>query len=205
VAANAPNPDEQFRWSYRHNSLAFGAQYYVAGRFAFLSQFVNVAANLLHHGAELYLKAALSKDDPAPTIRSYGGRNALYGHSLARLWLEFKRRNPTAPLAAHDATVEALDKFEDIRYPDELLAGGALINFSVETPGLIAATQANPARTFTLVLADVDRLMADLYPYIGFETFVLSMHLGNEQAQTYYNLRNLATRPAVPYVPPAQP
>jgi hypothetical protein len=52
-----------------------------------------ISANLLHHAVELLIKANLSRNDSAETIRQYGYKSTGYGHSLDAAWQEFKKRN----------------------------------------------------------------------------------------------------------------
>src|SRR6267143_1699546 len=122
--------DESFKESYWHMAIEYGLQYYIAGRFAVHAQFTPVCANLLHHAVELLIKANLSRGDSPTAIRGYGHRQS-YGHALASAWQEFKKRNGDPALGAHDAVVDELDKFEDVRYPDRLLDEGAMISIEI--------------------------------------------------------------------------
>lgn len=100
--------------------LAFwerGAQYYVAGALAVGHNLNPVAGNLLHHAIEHMLKGALSKTH---TLRELKG----HLHGLSGLWNEFKGSTGVASLAKFDGTVAALNRYEDLRYPDDALANG---------------------------------------------------------------------------------
>lgn len=158
--------------------------YYVAGRFAFLNLHAShVAANLLHHGVEMLLKTILSKDDSEKQIRGYYKQ---YRHSLGRIWEEIKRRNPGIDLTRHDRTIEALDPFEDIRYPEQAYAQGLPgINLSVQPNDLPAAGDPGHSR-FSLSVNDVDRLVADLYQFTGPPNFILM----GDAAARHYNEQN---------------
>jgi len=119
--------DDSFKSSYWDHAIRTGAFYYISGRYSVIAGFLVVQANILHHGVEMFLKAILSRADMPERIRQYGHQKKGYGHSLVRLWQELKARNPAIDFTSHDGTVAALDKFEDIRYPEELVSGGAQI------------------------------------------------------------------------------
>jgi hypothetical protein len=88
-----------------------GTQYYVAGRHAVLTRLMPVAANLLHHAVEMYLKGALTPQfTPTELWKKFG-------HKLGNLWDAFKVNNGGADLDSFDSIIAALDKFEHIRYP----------------------------------------------------------------------------------------
>src|SRR5579871_6453674 len=109
--------DESFRTSYWHSAIHSGLEYYVTGRYGVHAQ-VWVSANLLHHAVELLIKANLARGDTADQIRQYG-RKSVYSHSLAAAWQEFKKRSGDKALDAFDKVVTELDRWEDIRYPDQ--------------------------------------------------------------------------------------
>ncbi len=122
--------DESSAASYWLYAVEFGTHYYIVGRYSMFSGFSVISGNLMHHAVELLLKACLARQDPKPNvsrkpdtwaqIQKYGSRKR-YGHDLERLWSEFKTRNPDVTLAEHDEVISGLNKFEDIRYPDNLI------------------------------------------------------------------------------------
>jgi hypothetical protein len=52
-----------------HFFFSSAAQYYVAGRFGVFAALNPVAANLMHHAIEMYLKGALLKTNPEGSER----------------------------------------------------------------------------------------------------------------------------------------
>ena len=80
--------------------MRLGAEYYLAGRFAFLQR-CRISANLFHHSVELFLKYDLLTDVPEAARRKYG-------HDLDRLWADFKDRDTSRiALARFDKVVQA--------------------------------------------------------------------------------------------------
>lgn len=138
---------------------SLGVQYYTAGRCAFLARLSPVAANLFHHAIEMLLKAHLSQ------LRTLKELRSPFGHHLAKLWEEFKASCPTENLAAFDVTVELLNEFEVLRYPDSVLQKGAAILFQFAQPVLPpnAGVGAFTTPRYTLVLNDIDHLVAAIF------------------------------------------
>ena len=152
-------------------SVESGIQYYIAGRFAMFAHLTPTAGNQMHHAVEFLLKACLARQDPEDPAKSDTWQEILkyprrYGHHLEKLWAEFKRRNPDPALAAHDDVIVGLNRFEDIRYPNDLIENGAMLTVSmVEVPpgertrGLLMS----PDRIFQLELPRIDRLVQLLF------------------------------------------
>src|SRR5882757_8871087 len=69
-----------------HIFFSSASQYYVAGRFAVHAGLNPVAANLMHHAVEMYLKGALLKSK-AKTLKELKDK---FGHSLPKCWDAFK-------------------------------------------------------------------------------------------------------------------
>ena len=92
--------------------VSWAIQYYVAGRFAASADFNPIHANLLHHAVEMFLKTALIDIVDAKEMKDR------YGHDLIKLWQRFKEETADPALDQYDETIQALHKFEKIRYPD---------------------------------------------------------------------------------------
>src|SRR5437764_1206031 len=104
----ARGADEEF--------LRLGVQYYIAGRSAFMAGLVPVCGNLFHHAVELLLKAKLSR------TRMLGELSQRpYGHNLRLRWSALKAGFPNEVLGQLDDPIAALDRFENIRYPDSIV------------------------------------------------------------------------------------
>jgi hypothetical protein len=183
--------DDSYRDNYWHNAVRTGSYYYIAGRFSVLARFMIVDANIFHHGAEMFMKAILSKADSVAQIKKYW---TVYRHSLAKLWQEVKSRHPTIDFTSHDATVTSLDKFEELRYPEGLLTGGALIVVNIHDVPVLPSSNPLPVPRFELSLPAMDRLMALLFPLTNYNSDALRTHISGAGAHaiTYFNLDNTA-------------
>ncbi|AXK39647.1 hypothetical protein [Crenobacter cavernae] len=97
-----------------------GMQYYIAARAASIGQLMPVAGNLFHHAVEMLLKGDLTR---AISPRELAQKP--YSHSLVNAWNKFKEINLDEDLSGFDQIIEALHRFEVIRYPDKMLIEGA--------------------------------------------------------------------------------
>src|SRR5256885_6561596 len=112
-----------------HTFFQCGSQYYVAGRWGMFAGLMPVAGNLHHHAIEMLLKGALSKTMSLEDLRFK------LGHGLPKIWKRFKKQTNDASLGAFDKVIKELSKFEDIRYPDKLIAQGASMMFDITRVG----------------------------------------------------------------------
>src|SRR5271165_471868 len=137
------------------NFLQRGLQYYVAGRFSALAQQFPICANLLHHSVEMLLKGSLCRSHSRGQLRAMG-------HNLRNAWLAFKAHHPDSRLDQFDATVRALNNFERIRYPDNVLNKGMIGRFDLfhEHKSKSQSYSANTPPHYSLNLEDVDQLVA---------------------------------------------
>ena len=195
-------------WQY---SVENGVQYYIAGRFGVLAHLTPTCGNQMHHAVEYLLKGCLARQDPEDPGRSdtwqeiskYPRR---YGHDLEKLWAEFKKRNPDPALAVYDDLIDGLNRFEKIRYPNDLIEKGAMLAVSLaevppeeRTRGVLMP----PDRIFQLELPRVDRLVQLLFkashynPEFGGVAYLLR----RDPAAEYLWLHN--TTPIVPKPPAA--
>lgn len=100
--------------------------YQIAGRFALAAGMDSVIGNLFHHAIECGLKAFL--------VRKYDLRTLArrpFRHDLPTIWQEFKKEIAVgSELDMFDDAINQLNKFEELRYPDSIVAGGAEIRIS---------------------------------------------------------------------------
>ncbi len=140
-------------------------QYYVAGRAAAIAGLAPVYGNLLHHAVEMYLKAAIARTLSLHALKGIG-------HQLESLWRAFKKAEGTARLEQFDATITALEAFEEIRYPDKALQTGILSDVmgpSQHGSGILVggSSQRKPP-TYRVRVAEVDQLVIErLWPALG--------------------------------------
>src|SRR5437660_8905189 len=92
-------------------------QYHVSARFAAIAGLIPVSGNLAHHAVEMYLKGYLC------TKLTEKERRRL-GHNLRKIWRKVKQHIGDSTLDKFDDTISAIDKFERIRYPEEIARKG---------------------------------------------------------------------------------
>jgi hypothetical protein len=130
------------------------SQYYVAGRFAVFAGLNPVAANLMHHAIEMYLKGALLKRK-TKTLWELKYR---LGHSLPQCWDAFKAQASNPGLNKFDAVVAEIHKYEDLRYPDGYPpVMNSMFDVVRWTPPDLPVAQ---VLDYKLCLPDVDELIA---------------------------------------------
>jgi HEPN domain-containing protein len=129
--------------------------YYVLGRYATTARLSPTPGNLIHHAIEFFLKAALiEKLDEA-------ARRNKFRHNLGKLWRRYKRERNDPALDKFNQTISDINKFERIRYPEEMLRLGMLAeigpvrNTFTPPPG---RRQPKAAR-YQLALDEVDELV----------------------------------------------
>ena len=180
--------DDFFRRSYWDHAIRYGIQYYVAGRFAAASGFTPVLANLLHHAVELFLKACLAYDDPVDRIREYGSVKRGYRHNLPLLWEDFKKRSSAQLASEFDRIIEELHKFDEIRYPEQLIEGGATILidlFASEGQQLPRPDDREPL--YVLKLPEVDELMGLLFKATNCNRPLFIAYVNDDRRRLYYD------------------
>jgi hypothetical protein len=145
-----------------------GTQYYAAGRYAAFAGLIPITGNLLHHAVENYLKGGLSK------AKTSGKLKAL-GHNLPAIWRAFKVQVNDASLARFDIVISTLHDFEDIRYPDSVVANGMNCTIDITKAGAAGAVAleaklsatsaaAKPKEpNYSLCLEEIDELVAALF------------------------------------------
>lgn len=127
-------------------------QYYVTGRWAAINGMIPVLGTLLHHAVEMSLKAALA---PSLTMRDI----KRLSHNLPKIWDQFKTHFPNVESSSFDAAVAALQKFEELRYPDSIMAKGAKMQFELFREHVGTDSSQNPdIPSYVLVLEDIDAL-----------------------------------------------
>jgi hypothetical protein len=136
----------------------FGSQYYVAGRYGMFAGFMPVAANLHHHAIEMLLKGALSKSMNLEELKRK------LGHRLPKIWKKFKRQANDPSLNRFDKIIKELNKFEDIRYPDEILRRGAGMMFDITKAGAAHSfMKGTNVPQYKLCLEDIDELVTVIF------------------------------------------
>jgi len=135
-------------------------QYYVAARFLVHSQRIPVCGNLFHHAVEMLLKGGLAKKRKLSLSEL-----KKMGHKLKVLWPEYKLDFPNPALKRHDKTISLLDKFEDIRYPDRILASGSgvVVQWFGPLPSVPVGGPGLKTPQYTIIVSEIDDLVADVF------------------------------------------
>jgi hypothetical protein len=167
------------RW--RREFFDLATQYYVAARLAARGSLIPVTGNLFHHAVEMYLKAAL-----IGTL-SLDEMKRRYSHDLVALWNRFKTKEPDPALARFDLVVAVLDKFDNIRYPDETRKGqgqAVLLAWGPMQPGGPTEWSQEPGN-HGIWISDIDVLVMEVIQRSG-----VSPTLCAEWAQRHDNARD---------------
>jgi hypothetical protein len=128
-----PPPDpERLKFEF----YSTGMNHYVGARWATFAGLMPAYGNQFHLAVEMFLKGALVEKGLAPEdLRRFR-------HNLKRLWKAFKKHYDNGTLAQFDQLIQKLDRFEKIRYPDQIVKG--------LTMGIsIGAGEQNTVRTLT--------------------------------------------------------
>jgi HEPN domain-containing protein len=136
-----------------------GLYYHTTARFAVIEQFNPLAANLFHHAVEMYLKGALCR-----TLNEHQRRKL--GHRLTKMWKRFKVAHPDPALNRFDQSISELDKYERIRYPEEILRRGMFssINFSRSAQPVPSTTgPKRPEAHYDLFVDELDALAKEIF------------------------------------------
>lgn len=141
----------------KHLFVQLAFQYHVAGRLAVIDGLSPVCGNLLHHAVEMALKAALTDVLTLPDLKKLN-------HSLPKIWGAFTSSFPDADISVLNQAIAQLDRFEDLRYPDYVLANGATIRVALFREHIIPDQSGKPCvepstPEFLLVLEDIDGLL----------------------------------------------
>ena len=177
LTTTTPNENQM---AARFHFASLAGQYYVTGRFAALSHCLPVAGTILHHSVEMFLKCGLVEKYPLTKLKSFG-------HSLPRLWAEFKASTNNTALTTHDWTVTELDKFEQLRYPELMVTDGMFVSmttFSAE----FAELPTGPQPPFHLVLEKIDKLTLSISRACGLsKSAMFSPHNASAMHHLYCN------------------
>lgn len=130
----------------------------MSGRYAVHAGLIPLGGNLHHHAIEMLLKGTLAKSMTSQKLKDY------LGHRLRRTWKEFKKQANDPSLDKFDRVIRELDKFENIRYPDELVNKGATMAFDVvKAGGAKRKLSAGSLPQYTLCLEDIDELVVEIF------------------------------------------
>jgi hypothetical protein len=150
-----------------HLFISAGMHYYVAGRYAVFAGLNPTAANLLHHAVEMTLKGALAKK--GMDLKALKDLS----HDLPRIWREFTAQYGIDG-STFDGVIAELQKFESIRYPDEIVKQGLSSQISRGRSG-----PPSGHTTHALWLGEIDELMDKVFTggSISHKAYVSCLHM----------------------------
>ena len=164
--------------------LAF--QYYVAARFGASAVLLPVAGNLFHHAIEMFLKGELAQHLDESQRKKLG-------HNLTELWSAFKEKTAAeASLASFDTVIEKLSKFEDIRYPENIVAQGMMCSIGHGELPVDVTIDPPMGPRYELFVGDIDALVKAILDASGVNpSFFTSTYQAT--ARTYLTDQNKQT------------
>jgi hypothetical protein len=163
-----------------------GTQYYVAARFSSFAWLAPVCGNLFHHAIEMYLKGHLSTKLSLAELKKLG-------HDLQAIWNHFKSDVSDAALDRFDPVIAELNKFESIRYPDQILTEGMRLSVEIEKPDSLTTSpiQTRPAPAFNLVVEEMNQLVMAIFQKASINPAFFTSRL-NSEAVIYLERANTA-------------
>jgi hypothetical protein len=181
--ATAPLPIDGLRQLF----FDFGFQYYIAARYSVAAWSNPVAANLMHHAIEMFLKGGLAAHTTEQDRRKLG-------HRLPDNWSAFKIQLSAGHLSKFDPVVDALDRYEDIRYPENILRDGVgtYFQFGKRTMPITVSGQGAIVPQYELYVGEIDALVKAICDVSGINAKAFMLKLP-EPGQTYLRYQNQET------------
>ena len=146
-----------------HLASKYAAQameYYVAARYSALAGLSLVPGTLYHHAVEMMLKARLSEKHSTAELKAWG-------HNLQELWRVYLAERGNESLKQFHGTIQQLNAFEKIRFPEKMVSEGAQISFAMEKGQRPKAKGESGRRlkvpTYHFAIQELDSLMAELF------------------------------------------
>jgi hypothetical protein len=182
--------EDKFADAFVLEAFSYGLQYYGAARFGFAAMFLPVPATLLHHAVEMFLQGCLAVQDTPAQIHKYA--KVYRSHRLPDLWVVLKPRCPHAGLTAFDDIIEVLERFREVRFPDNIAEFGVNLNvtFTDLPPRPAGALPVAPERVFTLDMRPIDRLVVKLFEVAEINSRFFDSLLKHPEGGRYFALRN---------------
>jgi hypothetical protein len=138
-----------------------GRQYYIAGRYAAFAGLVPVVGNILHHVIEQFLKGGLSKTKTLNELKQFN-------HNLPKIWDAFKTQVNDTTLARFGNAISTLHEFEDLRYPDSVVAAGMQCTVDITKAGRDAVKNApSPPSTPALSVPPYSLCLEEIDEFVG--------------------------------------
>jgi hypothetical protein len=104
----------------------------------------------------MYLKGALSKTKSISEL-------ARFRHKLPAIWEAFKGQINDAALNRFDAAIAALHRFEEIRYPDAILAKGMMTTVDLVRSDALAGIAGPSVPEYRICVQEIDELVEAIF------------------------------------------
>jgi hypothetical protein len=137
--------------------FVLGAQYYAVATYAAPEFLMPICGSLFHHAIEMLLKGYLANTHDTARLK-------VLGHNLVKLWESFKAAGDDSDLNSLDPVIAKLDRFENIRYPDNIINDGMKmgISFNIIGPRLIDQFPSE-APKYDIEVQKLDKLVATIF------------------------------------------
>jgi hypothetical protein len=182
-----PIPTDRLRLTY----FDLGFQYYAAGRCGVAAWWNPVAANLMHHAIEMFLKGGL-----CPHTTKQARENMR--HDLPVVWRAFKAQyDPAGKLKLNrfDAFVRALHSYEEIRYPEKMVRDGmgSYFQFGKRTTRVKASGRGANVPKYQLFVADADAMVKAICDASSINAKAFTSKYQQEPGKTFLRHENAET------------
>jgi hypothetical protein len=159
-----------------------GLHYQIAARYGAAAWLSPEAGNLAHHAIEFFLKGALIEQLDEKARRNFH-------HDLRKLWRRYKKDRNHPALAKFDQTIRDLNKFERIRYPEEIFRLGMMAEIGFARSPPPPPGQKSPSgERYVLALNEVDELVNLIF---RIESINPKFFMLNEHAKRYLDHQNM--------------
>jgi hypothetical protein len=158
-------------------------QYHAAARYAAISGFLPVSGNLFHHAVEMYMKGYFCKKLDESQLRKLG-------HKLPKIWRRFKADVSDPNLNQYDDAISELDRFERIRYPEEMVRSGLRASIAFKRGDLQVETDSKCQEPlYALTIDEVDAISKIIFEKLKLNATFFTGNL-SEDALAYLKKEN---------------
>jgi hypothetical protein len=161
-----------------------GLHYHISARFAAFAWLLT-CGNLAHHAVERYLKGYLCREMDEVERKKLG-------HNLRKIWTLFKKEVGDSSLNRFDAAISAIDKFEDIRYPEKIMRTGMTATIGLKRGGVSVQDKTSSQKpNLDFVIDELDELAKVIFEKANVNPTFFTNGL-NEDARRYLTDSNNA-------------
>lgn len=138
--------------------FVLGSQYFALARYSAFAFLMPICGNLYHHAVEMLIKGYLANSISSSQLKS------TFGHSLSKLWEEFKSAVNDSSLSSFDIVISRLAQFEYIRYPDSIIDNGMTVGITIGGAGPSLVDQLRDVTpTYKLNVEELDKLVLVIF------------------------------------------